>query len=130
MIYFFEKKIITSEIAMVVNKLEKELKKYGFGILSQLSMDRILDEKIGAKLEPYIILQVCNPNYADQVLKIEKSIGLFLPCSIVIRATSISNEFEVLFPNINALMSLVDNEEILQIADEIYGIFQNILETL
>ncbi len=56
----------------------------GFGILSEIDVAAVLDQKIGVKRPPYKILGACNPNLAKEALDIEEDIGLLLPCNVVI----------------------------------------------
>lgn len=74
------------------------LKAQGFGILSEIDVQKTLREKVGAELEPYQILGACNPQLALQALSAERSIGLLLPCNVVLRGLEGAVEVSILDP--------------------------------
>jgi uncharacterized protein (DUF302 family) len=83
------------------------LKEQGFGILSEISVSNALKEKIGVDIERYEILGACNPQLAHQALEADRSIGLLLPCNVVLR--ELGDEIEV---------SILDPEAMFEVAGE------------
>jgi len=56
------------EVEEAITALEANLKEVGFGILRQLDLPAKLKEKgLEASLEPYRVLEVCNPREAALV---------------------------------------------------------------
>lgn len=76
------------------------LKTQGFGILSEIDVQKTLREKLDAELEPYQILGACNPQLALQALTAERSIGLLLPCNVVLRGLGNAVEVSILDPEV------------------------------
>lgn len=76
------------------------LKAEGFGILTEIDAQKTLQEKIGAELEPYQILGACNPQLAYRALSADRSIGLLLPCNVVLRGLGEAVEVSILDPEI------------------------------
>ncbi len=87
-------------------KVTEALKQQGFGILTEINVQKTLKEKIGADFEPYVILGACNPQLAHRALSADRAIGLLLPCNVVLRGLGETVEVSVLDPE--AMFSVVD----------------------
>jgi uncharacterized protein (DUF302 family) len=76
---------VKGAFAEVKTQVVGALKAQGFGVLTEIDVQKTLKEKLGAEMEPYIILGACNPQLARQALDADRSIGLLLPCNVVLR---------------------------------------------
>jgi len=99
---------LKGSIEAVRSRVTDALKAEGFGILTEIDVQKTLKEKIGAELEPYLILGACNPKLAHQALSADRSIGLLLPCNVTLRAVAGGVEVSILDPE--AMFSVVDDE--------------------
>lgn len=102
----------------VIDRVTAELKKEGFGVLSDINVQQALKEKIGVTMPPYRILGACNPPLAYQAITAEPEIGLLLPCNVLVRATE-QGEIIVSFMDPEAVLQLVDKDSIHQLALEV-----------
>ena len=84
------------------------LKAQGFGVLTEIDVQKTLKEKIGADFEPYLILGACNPALAHKALSADRSIGLLLPCNVVLRVSGEHVEVSILDPEV--MFSVVEEE--------------------
>jgi uncharacterized protein (DUF302 family) len=112
----------------VIPRVKEALKAEGFGVLTMIDVRQTLREKLGAEMEPYLILGACNPVLAHRALKVEPEIGLLLPCNVVVRAVEDGCRVEVADPK--AMLGLVGNEQLDVIADEAKQRLQRALATL
>ncbi|WLQ39685.1 DUF302 domain-containing protein [Streptomyces laculatispora] len=70
----------------------------GFGVLTEIDMAATLKEKLGRDVEDYLILGACNPQLAEQAIDVDRSIGLLLPCNVVIRTEGSQTVVQALDP--------------------------------
>lgn len=97
---------VKGSIDTVKAKVIDALKAQGFGVLTEIDVQKTLEEKLGADFEPYLILGACNPNLAHQALSADRSIGLLLPCNVVLRVSGENVEVSILDPEV--MFSVVD----------------------
>lgn len=94
-------------IELVINQFKKNLENTNFGILWELDLkDKINSKGIEFK-DDYMIFEICNPKIAKEVLNINKDIGVFLPCKIIIYREN--DETIIAMPEPKLLVELVDN---------------------
>lgn len=98
-------------------EIRAALAEQSFGIVSEIDMQATFKNKINKDIEPMLILGACNPNYAYRALDAEPSIGLLLPCNVVIRKTDAGVVVEIINPQMMA--QITEGPEMAQIADEV-----------
>lgn len=98
-------------------RVVKALKAEGFGVLSEIDVQRTLHDKLDIAMPPYRILGACNPPLAHQALQAEPDIGLLLPCNVVVREEA-PGRIVVGFLDPQTMVGLVGKPGIRPIADE------------
>ena len=112
----------------VVPQVRQALAANGFGIVAEIDLQQTLKNKIGVEIEPHLILGACNPRYAHRALQVEPSIGLLLPCNVVIRHTGEITVVEAINPE--TLVTLTENPAMTALAHEITAALNAALDTL
>ena len=117
MTYTFSKTIkMTFEEA--VEKTKEELKKEGFGVLTQIDVKETLKKKIDVDFKKYLILGACNPHFAYQALQEEERIGVMLPCNVVVLEND-EGTVEINAVDPIASMQAIQNPKLGDIAKEV-----------
>lgn len=101
-----------------IEKVTQELQKEGFGVLTDIDVAATLKKKLNQDMPPCRILGACNPSLAHRALAAEPSIGLLLPCNVVVRQDD-TGKVQVEFMDPNAVLDLVNKPEIHQLASEV-----------
>ena len=123
--YGLSKKVDSSYEDAIV-KVTEELKKDGFGILTEIDVKATLKKKLDVDVDKYIILGACNPGFAHQALQIENELGLLLPCNTIVYEKE--GEVFVSIMNPEIMSSVVDNEKLVEIANDVKNILQKVLD--
>jgi uncharacterized protein (DUF302 family) len=103
--------------ADAVGRVRAALQEEGFGVLTEIDVTATLRARLGEQMEDYLILGACNPPAAHQALGIDRSIGLLLPCNVVVRAIPAGTLVEALDPQV--MVTLTGRPELKPVADEV-----------
>ena len=128
MSYYFNK-ILKGDFDQVIDKVTDELKKVGFGILTEIDVKETLKKKLDVDFKKYRILGACNPPYAHKALLAEDKIGTMLPCNVIVQEIE-TGVIEVAAVNPMASMQAVENHALNEIAQEITKKLEYIIEKL
>ncbi|MFB6612702.1 DUF302 domain-containing protein [Streptomyces sp. NPDC056367] len=99
-----------------VETVRRALADQGFGILTEIDVQATLKAKLGHDMEPYLILGACNPPLARQALDADRSIGLLLPCNVVVRSDGDQVIVQAIDPA--TMVTLTGLEAMAPVADE------------
>jgi len=127
--YYFNKVLKTKNFDEAIEQVTDELKKEGFGVLTQIDVKATLKKKIDADFKKYVILGACNPHYAHKALQREDKIGVFLPCNVIVEEHE-SGDIEVSAVDPIASMAKVENDSLGEIAVEIQYKLKLVIENL
>jgi uncharacterized protein (DUF302 family) len=108
---------LDAPFAEAVARVRAALAGQGFGVLTEIDVTATLQARLGEQIEDYVILGACNPPFAHQALGIDRSIGLLLPCNVVVRAGSDGTIVEALDPQV--MVTLTGRPELKPVADEV-----------
>ncbi|MCH0539665.1 DUF302 domain-containing protein [Streptomyces sp. MUM 203J] len=99
-----------------VEAVRRALAEQGFGILTEIDVQATLKAKLDHDMEPYLILGACNPPLARQALDADRSIGLLLPCNVVVRTEGGQVIVQAIDPA--SMVTLTGNDAMAPVADE------------
>jgi len=126
---YYYNKIVAGEFDQVIENVTDELKKEGFGVLTEIDFSGTIKKKLDKDMPAYRILGACNPGFAYQAYQAEDKIGTMLPCNVIVQDAGNGN-IEVSAVNPIASMMGVENESLGQIADEVKDKLERVIDAL
>lgn len=126
--YFFDK-TIDLPFEEAIARVTEELKKEGFGILTEIDVQATLKKKLDVDFRPYRILGACNPPFAHKALTAEPHIGIYLPCNVIVQDAG-NGQTEVAAVDPLVAMSRVENPMLESVAKEVQAKLQRVIENL
>lgn len=126
--YYFSK-IIEMSFDEAINHVTEELKKEGFGVITEIDVTSTFKNKLDVDFRNYRILGACSPAHAYKALSAEDKIGTMLPCNVVVQEVDI-NQIEVAAVDPMASMMSVNNLKLADLAMEIQGKLRDVIESL
>lgn len=115
--YHLSKRLEGADFDAVVADVREALSGQGFGVLTEIDVQATLREKLGAEMDPYLILGACNPPLAQRAIGAEPEIGVLLPCNVVVRVDGEVVVVDAMDPV--AVMSVVETPGVDEIAAEV-----------
>ncbi len=106
-----------------------ELKKEGFGILTEIDVKEALKKKLNVDFRKYKILGACNPPFAYQALQAEDKIGTMLPCNVIVQEHTEGN-VEIAAVDPVASMQAIENPKLKNIAEQVQAKLKRVIDNL
>lgn len=105
------------------------LKAEGFGIITEIDVQKTLRDKIGQDFRKYRILGACNPRLAYEALQLEDKIGTMLPCNVVVQEVPGGN-IEIAAIDPVASMQAIDNPRLKEAAAQVGEKLKRVVDQL
>lgn len=121
-------KTVNYSYQQAIERVTEELKKEGFGVLTTIDVADTLKKKIDVEFHKYIILGACNPHFAHKALTAEESIGLLLPCNVIVYEKEGTTQVAVFNPLV--INKVSDNAALQPIANEVNARLERVLAAL
>ncbi|MCK5138734.1 MAG: DUF302 domain-containing protein [Thermodesulfovibrionia bacterium] len=128
MSYYFS---IIQEVSFeeAVKRVTEELKKEGFGILTEIDVKEALKKKLNVDFRRYRILGACNPPFAYEALQTEDKIGTMLPCNVIVQEIS-DRKVEIAAIDPVASMQAIENPGLRDIAEQVRDKMKRVIDNL
>ncbi len=122
-------KVVNIGYQEAIEKVTEELKKEGFGVLTEIDVKETLKKKLDVEFKPYKILGACNPPFAYKSLQAEEQIGLMLPCNVIVY---VNDSSETVVAAINPIVSMqsVKNDKLDEVAETIQSKLKKVISNL
>ena len=128
MSYYFNK-VLDVSFEEAILKVTEELKKEGFGILTEIDVKTVLKKKLDVDIQSYKILGACNPKFAHKALQLEDKIGTMMPCNVIVQETA-EGKVEVAAVDPVLSMQAVDNPDLREVAEEVRSKLKKVIDSL
>ena len=127
--YYFKTELKNVSFSEAIEMVTEELKKGGFGILTEIDLKATLKKKLDVDFYNYTILGACNPPFAYKALQAEDKIGTMLPCNVIVQEKE-PGIIEIAAVDPAASMAAVDNKALNEIAGEVRDTLQRVIRNL
>ena len=126
--YYFSKTVNLS-FDDAIEKVMAELKKEGFGVLTDIDVKQTLKKKLDVDFKKYRILGACNPSFAYKALQAEDKIGTMLPCNVIVQEID-EGQVEVAAIDPVASMQAVANPALKDVAEKVQAKLKKVIENI
>ena len=126
--YYFSK-TVTLSFDDAIEKVIAELKKEGFGVLTDIDVKQTLKKKLDVDFKQYRILGACNPPFAYKALQAEDKIGTMLPCNVIVQEIE-GGRVEVAAIDPVASMQAVTNPALEEVAKQVREKLKKVIESI
>ncbi len=104
------KKDSKKDLYDIRDALESTLKSSQFGILTEIDVAKVMEKKGIDFDKEFLLLGICNPNFAKEALTLNSDVSVSLPCSITIEKTTTGSTVKLARPTF--MVNYYKNEEL------------------
>ena len=111
-------KTISKSFQNVDIEIRKNLLEEGFGIITEIDLQKTFKEKLDLLYQKFRILGACNPELAKKAIDFEREVGLLMPCNVIFWENE-DKTVTISFIDAEKQLSYCDNEELLSIGKDV-----------
>ncbi|MBE0581253.1 DUF302 domain-containing protein [Devosia sp.] len=127
--YTFDKQLRGITFEDAVARTKQVLATKGFGVLTEIDMQKTMKARLDADIPAYVILGACNPGMAYQALKLEPRAGAMLPCNVIVRELE-GGVIEVSAIDPVASMTAIDNDALKAVASKVQDLLSEAINAV
>jgi uncharacterized protein (DUF302 family) len=120
-------RVINDSFEHVETRTRESLMEQGFGVMTEVNVKNALKEKLDVEFSKYTILGACNPPLAFDALKIDKGVGLFMPCNVVLWENEDGTTTVTAFDT-TIMSDWIQNDKIEELAQRVNKILKTALD--
>ena len=109
--------------------IREELSKVGFGIISEIDIQKTFKEKLDIDYNRYIVLGACNPMMANKALKIEPEVGMLMPCNIIFWENK-NNSVTISGIDAEKQLGNTNNDELIKIGRDVNALLKQAIDSI
>ncbi len=109
-----------------VARAREALAKEGFGVLTEIDVQATLKAKLGADVEPYVILGACHPPSAHRSLTAAPEVGVLLPCNLTVSVEGGRTVVRAMNPK--SVMGIIGKPELVSIGERVGAALRRVVE--
>ncbi len=126
---YHNSRTVTTNFEDTIVKVTEELKKEGFGVLTEIDVKETLKKKLDVDFRKYRILGACNPPLAYKALSEEENIGVMLPCNVIVQEKE-GGIVQVSAINPMESMKSVENPNLEEVASAVSSKLAKVIDNL
>lgn len=119
--YTFDKQLRGITFDDAIARTKQVLATKGFGVLTEIDMQKTMKGKLDVDIPAYVILGACNPKMAYEALQMEPRAGAMLPCNVIVRELA-DGVIEVSAIDPVASMTAIDNPALQAVAGKVQSL--------
>ena len=127
--YTLDKRLTDTTFEAAVARTKEALAAKGFGVLTEIDVQKTMKVKIDEDMPGYVILGACNPKMAFEALKLEPRVGAMLPCNVIVREQE-SGGVEVSAIDPVASMQAIENEQLHAVAGQVQAMLSDAVKAI
>jgi len=117
MTYTITRFVAGATIDEIDERTREALSANGFGVLTEIDVQKTMKAKLDTDMPAYRILGACNPDMAYKAIGIEPRVGAMLPCNVILRDIEGGVEVSAIDPV--ASMQAIENVELTAVAGDV-----------
>ena len=127
--YTFDKQLPGMTFDAAVARTKQVLGDNGFGVLTEIDVQKTMKAKLNADMPGYVILGACNPKMAFEALKLEPRVGAMLPCNVIVREQE-NGTVEVSAIDPVASMRAIENDQLHAVAGKVQTMLSDVVKAI
>ncbi len=127
--YTFDKQLKGTTFEAAILRTKEALSAQGFGVLTEIDVQKTMKTKLDADMLGYTILGACNPKMAFEAIKLEPRAGAMLPCNVIVREQA-DGIIEVSAIDPVQSMAAINNEALRTLAGRVKDMLSKVVSAL